>query len=94
MRKRAPSSEVIALVQSVLEKVKGMPKLSLEERETLEDWVNHRDRKTNRLSTTDLEFLARMSARQLNRLNKRRLMLEDREILQAMEMLKKLKGTQ
>lgn len=89
VREHAPTSEAITLVQSIIEKVKDMPPLSRQERETLEDWVIQRDRKTNRISTSELELLARMSARQLNRLNKRKLRLEDRELLQAMEMLKR-----
>lgn len=92
MRKEAPTSDTITLVQSFIEQVKDMPPLSRQERESIEDWVIHRDRKTNRVSQPEWELLARMSARQLNRLNKRKLMLADRELLKAMEMLKRASG--
>ena len=78
-----------ANVISILERVEGKPKLSSEERQVLEEWVGHRDRRTSRLSPSDLEWVAQLSARQLGRLNKRRLMPEDREILHAMEALKR-----
>lgn len=69
-----------------------MPPLSKHERESIEDWVIHRDRKTNPISQPEWELLARMSARQLNRLNKRKLMKADRELLSTMEIVKRDSG--
>lgn len=92
LRKIPPSSSLISIVEGILERVKDKPKVSSDERQALEDLVAHRDRKTTRLTPSDLECIARLSARQMNRLNKRRLMSEDREIIQAMEMLKRASG--
>ena len=72
---------------ALLDEVSGWPPVPIEERQTLEEGL--RSMHQRYLSTSELQAVARLSYRQLRRLNKRKLMLSDRELVRALMVLKK-----
>lgn len=72
---------------ALLDEVSAWPPLPTEERHALEEEV--RSMKKRYLTTSELQTLAQFSYRQLRRLNKRKLMLPDREIVESLVLLKK-----
>lgn len=75
------------VAKGLLRDVEGFPKISAVERHALEKELSELGARY--LNDSELHALARLSYRQLVRLKKGKLMLRDREIVEALKVLKK-----
>jgi len=77
--------------KSWMEEVKEDGPLSKVEKQRLEYALSNRDFLNARLTDEEARLIARLTLRQTKRLNKNKLMAEDRKLIKALERLKETK---